>query len=55
VSIIVPLAATYPVMPVLLGYVLLRERPTALQWIGVRLVVAGAALLVSGPSKAPEP
>ena len=55
VSIVVPLTATYPVVAVLLGYVLLRERPTALQWIGVILVVAGAVLLVSGPSKAPEP
>lgn len=55
VSIVVPLTATYPVVAVLLGYVLLRERPTALQWIGVILVVVGAALLVSGPSKAPEP
>ena len=55
VSIVVPLTATYPVVAVLLGYVLLRERPTALQWIGVILVAVGAALLVSGPSKAPEP
>ena len=55
VSIVVPLTATYPVVAVLLGYVLLRERPTALQWIGVILVVVGAVLLVSGPSKAPEP
>lgn len=55
VSIVVPLTATYPVVAVLLGYVLLRERPTALQWIGVILVAVGAALLVSGPSKAPDP
>lgn len=53
VSIVVPLTATYPVVAVLLGYVLLSERPTALQWIGAILVVVGAALLVSGPSKAP--
>ena len=55
VTIVVPLTATYPVVAVLLGYALLRERPSLLQWIGVILVVTGAALLLSGPSKAPNP
>ena len=55
VTFVVPLTATYPVVAVLLGYVLLRERPSPLQWVGVVLVVAGAALLLSGPSKTPEP
>lgn len=55
VTFVVPLTATYPIVAVLLGYVLLRERPSPLQWIGVMLVVAGAALLLSGPSKASEP
>ena len=54
VSFVVPITATYPIVAVLLGYVLLRERPSPLQWIGVILVVAGTALLMSGPSKAPE-
>ena len=51
VTVVVPLTATYSVVAVLLGYVLLRERPSALQWVGVILVVAGAALLLSSPSK----
>lgn len=55
VTFVVPFTATYPIVAVLLGYVLLRERPSPLQWIGVMLVVAGAALLLSGPSKASEP
>ena len=38
VTVIVPLTATYPVVAVLLGYVLLRERPTPLQWVGVMFV-----------------
>lgn len=55
VTVIVPLTATYPVVAVLLAFVLLRERPRPLQWVGVVLVVAGVALLLSGPSKTPEP
>src|SRR5215207_11497196 len=55
VTVVVPLTATYPVVAVLLGYVLLRERPSPLQWVGVILVVVGTALLLSGPSKTPEP
>ena len=55
VTVIVPLTATYPVVAVLLAFVLLRERPQPLQWVGVILVVAGVALLLSGPSKTPDP
>ena len=55
VTVIVPLTATYPVVAVFLAFVLLRERPQPLQWVGVVLVVAGVALLLSGPSKTPEP
>lgn len=55
VTVIVPLTATYPVVAVLLAFVLLRERPRPLQWIGVILVVAGVALLLSGPSKTADP
>jgi transporter family protein len=51
VSVVVPLTATYPVVAVLLGYAFLGERPSALQLAGVILVVAGAALLLSGPAK----
>jgi transporter family protein len=55
VSVVVPVTATYPVVAVLLGFVVLRERPSPLQWIGVILVVVGAMLLLSGPSKTSEP
>lgn len=49
VSIVVPLTAIYPIVSVLLGHVILGEKPTLFQWIGVILVVAGAVLLLSGP------
>ena len=55
VAVVVPLTATYPIVAVLLAYVLLRERPHPLQWVGVLLAVAGVALLLSGSSKTPEP
>ncbi len=46
-AVIVPLTATYPAIAVLLAYALLGERPTAAQWIGLLLVVVGAALLLA--------
>jgi transporter family protein len=49
VSIVVPLTAIYPIVSVLLGCIILKEKPSTLQWIGVFLVVAGAVLLLSGP------
>ena len=55
VAVVVPLTATYPIVAVLLAYALLRERPRPWQWVGVILVVAGVAMLLSGPSKTPEP
>ena len=55
VSVVVPLTATYPVVAVMLGYVLLRERPSLMQWAGVILVVAGVVLLLWSPSKTPKP
>jgi len=50
VSLVVPLTATYPIISVLLGYVALNEKPSLFQWIGIFLVVSGAALLLSGPA-----
>jgi uncharacterized membrane protein len=50
ITLIVPVTASYPIVAVLLAYVLLGERPSLLQWLGVILVVAGAVLLLSGPS-----
>ena len=51
VSIIVPLTATYPVVSALLGYMLLGDRPSLAQWVGITLIMAGAVLLLSGPLK----
>lgn len=50
VSVIVPLTSIYPVVSVLLGLGLLKERPSLSQWLGIVLVVAGVALLLSGPA-----
>ncbi len=47
--VIVPLTATYPLVTVLLSCLFLGERPSLLQWLGLALVIAGAALLLSGP------
>jgi transporter family protein len=47
--VVVPPAATYPLVTVLLSYLFLGERPTSTQWCGLALVVVGAALLLSGP------
>ena len=47
VSIIVPLTSTYPVVAVLLGYVILNERPSFAQWLGILLVITGSVLLLS--------
>jgi len=51
-STVVPLTSTYPVISALLSYAALGERPSLLQWLGVGLVVAGVALLLSGPVSA---
>jgi bacterial/archaeal transporter family protein len=51
VSIIVPLTATYPVVPALLGFAILNERPSLSQWIGIILIMTGAVLLLSSPIK----
>ena len=52
--VIVPLTATYPLLTVLLSYLFLGERPTAVQWLGMALVVSGGVLLLSGPILAGE-
>jgi transporter family protein len=46
-SVIVPLTSVYPVVSVLLGYVVLGERLRPAQWAGVALVVLGVVLLLS--------
>lgn len=47
--VIVPLTATYPLVTVALSLIVLGERPTPLQWTGLVFVVAGGALLLTGP------
>jgi bacterial/archaeal transporter family protein len=54
-SILVPLTAMYPAVSVLLSYALLHERPHVSQWIGVIFVIAGAILLLSGPTATNTP
>jgi bacterial/archaeal transporter family protein len=49
-SFVVPFTATYPAVAVLLSYAVLGERPSAAQWVGIVLVIVGAALLLSGPA-----
>ncbi|HJQ31809.1 MAG TPA: EamA family transporter [Pyrinomonadaceae bacterium] len=51
-SVIVPVTSVYPVISVLLSYLLLGERLRPAQWLGVALVVLGVALLLSGPGAA---
>ena len=51
VSIIVPLTSTYPGVAALLGYIILNERPSSAQWLGILLIVTGAVLLLSSPVK----
>ena len=49
VSIVVLLTAIYPIVSVFLGSVILKEKPSPLQWVGVFLVILGSVLLLSGP------
>src|ERR1700720_1940918 len=51
-SVAIPLTALYPLCTVVLATVFLRERPTALQWVGIALALAGGALLSYEPAVA---
>jgi drug/metabolite transporter (DMT)-like permease len=44
-SIVATAAAPYALVPITAGVVLLHERPGAIQWAGVALVIAGLVLL----------
>ena len=44
-SVVATASAPYAVVPVVLGVLLLAERPAAIQWAGTALVVAGLVLL----------
>jgi uncharacterized membrane protein len=49
-SVAIPLTALYPLCTVALATAFLKERPTALQWIGIALAVAGGAMLSHEPA-----
>lgn len=44
-SVVATAAAPYSLVPILMGVVILAERPTRTQWIGIALVIAGIVLL----------
>jgi uncharacterized membrane protein len=48
-SVAIPLTALYPLCTVALATAFLKERPAALQWIGIALAVAGGAMLSYEP------
>jgi transporter family protein len=54
-SVAIPLTALYPLFTVILATVFLKERPTALQWIGIAMAVAGGAMLSYEPATTPAP
>ena len=45
VSIVTAASATYPLIPVLGGVVLLHERPVPTQYLGIAMVIGGLVLL----------
>ncbi|MBU1198021.1 DMT family transporter [Candidatus Micrarchaeota archaeon] len=47
-SLVMPVAATFPLVAVALGYFFFRERLEFNQWLGILIVVAGTALLAVG-------
>ena len=49
-SVAIPLTALYPLCTVALATAFLKERPTALQWIGIALAVAAGAMLSYEPA-----
>ena len=55
-SVAIPLTALYPLCTVALATVFLKERPSALQWLGIALALAGGAMLSyeTAPVAAPE-
>ena len=44
-SVAIPLTALYPLFTVLLATVLLAERPTPMQWLGIVIALAAGAML----------
>jgi bacterial/archaeal transporter family protein len=48
VAAVTPLSALYPALTALLAALLLREQPSALQWLGVGVAVLAVVLLARG-------
>src|SRR5580704_3414626 len=55
-SVAIPLTALYPLCTIALATVFLHERPSARQWLGIGLALAGGAMLSyeTAPAAAPE-
>ena len=55
-SVAIPLTALYPLCTIALATIFLHERPSALQWLGIGLALAGGAMLSyeTTPVAAPE-
>ena len=51
-SVAIPLTALYPICTIALAVLFLKERPTTLQWVGIGLALAGAAMLSYEPAPA---
>jgi transporter family protein len=51
-SVAIPLTALYPICTIALAVVFLKERPSILQWAGIGLALAGAAMLSYEPAPA---
>src|ERR1700694_3463287 len=54
-SVAIPLTALYPLCTVALATAFLKERPTALQWLGIALAVAAGAMLSYEPPPVTAP
>jgi uncharacterized membrane protein len=54
-SVAIPLTALYPLCTVALATAFLKERPTALQWLGIALAVAAGAMLSYEPAPVTAP
>src|SRR5215813_14440296 len=54
-SVAIPLTALYPLCTVVLATLLLKERPSPMQWLGIALAVAGGAMLSYEPAPVAAP
>jgi transporter family protein len=54
-SVAIPLTALYPLFTILLAIVLLAERPTPLQWLGIAMALAAGVMLSYEPPAISRP